>query len=203
MNKLNAINTQVMNSTATTGNDQNAWISQAITLLNAAEPIMRPLVDYFSMYTPVISERPEEYNNPTIDLNTHCVAIMLYGFSIECLLNAYYLSSGGELYVDGRLQPIKGSGTHSLRDLCSVIDLADVLSKEHLNFLEKISLYLHIGRYPQPNKFNRWGTRECRGGVRVLGVWTPLNDEKKLYGVITELFEKLKTAPPQSVCVLS
>ena len=70
--------------------------------------------------------------------------LMLRSFALECLLKALILRKGKEFYCEGD-QRSYGKGHHLLK---LAKDASIVLTEEQSDMLDRLEMYVYLGRYP-------------------------------------------------------
>ena len=117
------------------GNNRQNWIHTAQTLFAGSKVLKRE------------RERSLRSGQPSIEMFTVWMEIMLVAFGIECLIKAIWIKQGNQLARDGRYIPIVKNERHQLVKLCGAVGIS--LDPREVNALKQMSeIAGSIGRYP-------------------------------------------------------
>ncbi len=183
-------------------NQSEAWLRTARNLLSSAEAMMTVINGGRSLlWVRDRSDAEQELVSRSVQMSSQ--ALMVYAFAIECLLKAYYLNSGNDLYVDGQLKKIPDvKASHDLIQVCDAVGLSTLFDNEQSNVLDKLTLWTEIGRYPAPLKSTRFGHKIlANGDMKTKGIWS-FSEEAIIFQILKLLYEKLGCEMPSYANIL-
>ena len=133
----------------------------------------------------------EEEGVVTTGHQTHSVALMLFGFAIECLLKGLFVQRGGILYEDGRFKrPKKLDKSHNLLELAKILGCASLFNEHQQDILDLLSARSYGFQPAGPN-----------GPGRFYGIWGAQQSET-VFDVLKVLYEELGENVPISAGAL-
>lgn len=189
------------------GNDPTAWINVARNLVVSAAILVSTYTAALRIILRNVRAGGSEIDSPRtseeevtirIGHQTHSVALMLFGFAVECLLKSVYLMRGGLLYRDGKYtNPKKLARSHNLVELSEALKCSDLFSEEQLDLLDLLSARNEMGRYPTHSRFEHYGIQPPAedGTARFYGLWDS-GKSTVLFDVLEVLYRELGEKTP-------
>lgn len=195
------------------GNDPSAWVRTSNSLVVSGALVASTYVEASKiMFRNVLKggsatdmhRTTAEDALVSVGLQTHSVGLMLFGFAVECLMKAVFLTRGGVLYIDGRLQnPRRQGRSHNLLEVAEAVGCSSLFTPEQLEMLDLLSARNETGRYPMHSRSDSYGAQPPKphGSGRFYGVWDS-SQSATLHEALQVLYRELKAEMPRSADTL-
>lgn len=199
--------------TEESGNNPDGWVRVSKNLVESGAILASTYSDALAiMLRNVCNGGPETDRLRTPEENaivrrgqqTSSVGLMLFGFAIECLLKATYLSRGGVLYKNGRYKsPARLKLSHNLLEIAESLGCISLFTEPQRDALDLLSARNEMGRYPAHTSYENYGTQppNADGIVRHYGIWD-VNKSELVFDILDVLYKELGEEIPSAANAL-
>lgn len=189
------------------GNDPTGWINVSKNLIVSGAMLVAPYSSAMVIMLRNVtnggsdSDRPRTAKEEEIirrGHQTHSIGLMLFAFSIECLLKALFLKRGGVLYENGRFKsPTRLAKSHNLLEIAESYACSTLFTEHQCEILDLLSARNEMGRYPVHSKYDSYGTQppSSDGFSRFYGLWDA-SKSATVFDILNILYQELDDEIP-------
>ena len=127
--------------------------------------------------------------------------LLLKAFAVENLLKGCLVEDGAEPVKDGKFVGFKGVvNPHDLNELSGKIGLN--VSEYQKDILKRLTLYIELGRYPFPTKFDKVKIQSKRNGSQACDIpasWTYPTDDEEYKKIVHLIYDRLGEGVPEQL----